>query len=55
MAAEPRIPRDPQPDLDLLLAERDREDPILTPAPRPDQPEGEDAIDEQILAGLVTP
>jgi hypothetical protein len=55
MADDPRIPRDPQPDLELLMAERDREDPILTPARRPDQPEGEEAIDEQILAGLVTP
>jgi hypothetical protein len=49
------IPGDPYADLDLLLAETDREDRFLSPAPRPDAPEGEDAIDEQILAGLVSP
>jgi hypothetical protein len=42
-------------DLDLLLAEADREDPILA-APRRDELErDEDQIDHQILAGLVTP
>jgi hypothetical protein len=42
-------------DLDLLLAESDREDPYLTPA-RPERAdEAEAAIDDQILAGLVTP
>jgi hypothetical protein len=42
-------------DLDLLLAEADREDPFLA-VPRPeDAKRDEDAIDHQILAGLVTP
>lgn len=59
MADDPRTPLvtpdDRYADLDLLLAERDREDRFLTPAPRDGAPEGEDAIDEQILAGLVSP
>jgi hypothetical protein len=41
-------------DLELLLAEADREEPFLV-APRADNPEPREEIDEQILAGLVTP
>ncbi len=48
-------PDDRYADLDLLLAESDREDRFLSPAPRAGAPEGEDAIDQQILAGLVSP
>jgi hypothetical protein len=42
-------------DLDLLLAEADREDPYLSTPLRADAPQGADDIDQQILAGLVTP
>jgi hypothetical protein len=59
MANDPRIqpvtPDDRYADLDLLLAERDREDRFLAPAPREGAPNGEAAFDEQILAGLVSP
>lgn len=42
-------------DLELLLTESDREEPFLV-APRPPaRPEPREEIDEQILAGLVTP
>jgi len=41
-------------DLELLLAENDREEPFLV-APRPEKQELSEEIDEQILAGLVTP
>jgi hypothetical protein len=41
-------------DLDLLLAESDREDPYLQTR-RDDEPEGEESLNDQILAGLVTP
>ena len=42
-------------DLELLLAESDREEPFLV-APRPPRrPELREEIEEQILAGLVTP
>ena len=41
-------------DLELLLAESDREEPFLI-APRPENQEPREEIDEQILAGLVTP
>jgi hypothetical protein len=41
-------------DLELLLAEGDREDPILRD-PREDAAEPLEAIDSQILAGLVSP
>jgi hypothetical protein len=41
-------------DLELLLAESDREEPFLV-APRPEKQELSEEIDEQILAGLVTP
>jgi hypothetical protein len=41
-------------DLELLLAERDRDDPILTVPPEPtDEPR--ESLDSQILAGLVSP
>lgn len=41
-------------DLELLLVERDREDPILTTLAQPgDEPR--DTLDSQILAGLVSP
>ena len=42
-------------DLDLLLAEADREDPYLTTPPREDVSSDADEIDHQILGGLVTP
>jgi hypothetical protein len=41
-------------DLELLLAESDREEPFLIPR-RPDEREPREEIDEQILAGLVKP
>jgi hypothetical protein len=41
-------------DLELLLAESDREEPFLV-APRTEKQELSEEIDEQILAGLVTP
>ena len=42
-------------DLELLLAEADRDDPILSP-PRDDAAgEPREALDSQILAGLVSP
>jgi hypothetical protein len=41
-------------DLELLLAEADREDPFLRD-PREDAAEPLEAIDSQILAGLVSP
>jgi hypothetical protein len=59
MANDPRpplqTPGNAHADLDLLLVETDREDPILAQAGRAGAPSGEDAIDEQILAGLVSP
>jgi hypothetical protein len=51
MEREPTI-RDA--DLELLLTEADREEPFLV-APRPEKQELSEEIDEQILAGLVTP
>jgi hypothetical protein len=43
-------------DLELLLAESDREEPFLVVPRRPDASEhAQEEIDEQILAGLVTP
>jgi hypothetical protein len=42
-------------DLDLLLAESDREDPYLSTPLREDTPRTADDMDHQILAGLVTP
>jgi hypothetical protein len=41
-------------DLELLLAESDREEPFLV-AQRPEKLQPREEIDEQILAGLVTP
>jgi hypothetical protein len=41
-------------DLELLLRETDREDPIL-PEIRPEGQEPREEIDERILAGLVHP
>ena len=41
-------------DLELLLAESDRDDPILA-RPREDGEEPREALDSQILAGLVSP
>ena len=40
-------------DLDHLLAQSEREEPILTVTHRAGEPREE--LDEQILAGLVTP
>jgi hypothetical protein len=42
-------------DLDLLLAEPDREDPYLSTPLRADVTRDADDIDHQILGGLVTP
>jgi hypothetical protein len=42
-------------DLDLLLAEADRDDPQLSTPLREDPTLDADDIDQQILAGLVTP
>ena len=52
MENEPKI-RDA--DLELLLAESDREEPYLHARRRPATQEPREEIDEQILAGLVTP
>jgi hypothetical protein len=41
-------------DLELLLSEADREDPILR-APRAETEEPRESLDSQILAGLVSP
>lgn len=56
MTNDPRTMPDHESDLRLLLAEGDREDPILS-SPRDLGHDGdrEEALDEQILAGLVTP
>ncbi len=42
-------------DLELLLAESDREEPYLVTPRRPSTQEPREELDEQILAGLVTP
>jgi hypothetical protein len=55
MTHDPRTTNAAEPDLRLLLAEADREDPILASPLREDATEGEEALDDQILAGLVTP
>jgi hypothetical protein len=51
---EPTVKTITDADLELLLVERDRDDPILA---SPREPEGEprDSLDSQILAGLVSP
>ncbi len=41
-------------DLELLLAEADRDDPFLRD-PREDAEEPRESFDSQILAGLVSP
>jgi hypothetical protein len=41
-------------DLTLLLAEADREDRLLTP-PREQPERPRESLDQQILAGLVSP
>ena len=41
-------------DLELLLAEADRDDPILS-LPREKPAEPRESLDSQILAGLVSP
>ena len=41
-------------DLELLLAETDRDDPFLVAPPEPDG-EPRESLDSQILAGLVSP
>jgi hypothetical protein len=41
-------------DLELLLAEGDRDEQILS-APRTDDGEPRESLDSQILAGLVSP
>ena len=42
-------------DLDLLLREADRDDPILTTPRAGREGEPRESLDEQILAGLVSP
>jgi hypothetical protein len=42
-------------DLELLLAESDREQPFLVARRRAERQEPREEFDEQILAGLVTP
>ena len=42
-------------DLELLLAESDRDEPFLVAPRRADEREPREEIDEQILAGLVKP
>jgi hypothetical protein len=51
--AEPKITISDA-DLDLLLREADRDDPILS-APRTEPGEPRESFDSQILAGLVSP
>ena len=51
---EPKTTAIADSDLDLLLAEADRDDPILSP-PRDDAGEPRESLDSQILAGLVSP
>jgi hypothetical protein len=52
--AEPRFTKITDADLDLLLAEADRDDPILS-MPRGNDGEPRESLDSQILAGLVSP
>jgi hypothetical protein len=42
-------------DLELLLAEPDREEPFLVARRPPEPRQPREELDEQILAGLVTP
>jgi hypothetical protein len=56
MTNDPRITQhDAEADFGLLLLERDREDPILAAHPLEDASVDDDALDQQILAGLVAP
>jgi hypothetical protein len=52
--SEPKVTPISDADLELLLVERDRDDPILS---SPHEPDGEprESLDSQILAGLVSP
>jgi hypothetical protein len=52
---DPRTMPDSDAGLRLLLAETDREDPILAAPPREDAGARAEELDEQILAGLVAP
>jgi hypothetical protein len=52
---EPKTTAIADADLDLLLAEADRDDPILTPPRAERSAEPREALDSQILAGLVSP
>jgi hypothetical protein len=45
----------PDADLELLLAEADRDEPILSPPRDEHAAEPREALDSQILAGLVSP
>jgi hypothetical protein len=45
----------PDADLELLLAEADRDEPILSPPRDEHTEEPREALDSQILAGLVSP
>ena len=42
-------------DLDLLMREADRDDPILSAPRTGDEDEPRESLDSQILAGLVSP
>ena len=55
VALMPNDPKVTDADLELLLAESDREEPFLVTPRRTSGPEPREEIDEQILAGLVTP
>jgi len=52
---EPKTTTIADADLDLLLAEADRDDPILSPPRDESASEPREALDSQILAGLVSP
>ena len=52
--AEPKTPFTDA-DLELLLREADRENPILTAPRTADDGEPRESLDSQILAGLVSP
>jgi hypothetical protein len=52
--SEPTVKTISDADLELLLVERDRDDPILS-APREPKGEPRESLDSQILAGLVSP
>jgi hypothetical protein len=52
---EPTVKPISDADLELLLVERDRDDPILSAQPREPEGEARESLDSQILAGLVSP